>query len=451
MTIRTRLKVFLIAVIAVPLFCVLFLPVYHFATRPERMLMSGYKQFRRLGKLPMSKRDIDVLKQVMRTLPPRVEFLLVADHRDILMTNFQEFKDKKEIDDDTLFDFMNETSQTYFYQLVSPPLLDAEAMIISRVNRDDARSRRKNEAKKIIVVIALISIFEAFAIAIVVSISRSISRSILFLEKSTEKIALGELDVSIVQNNSGKENEISHLSQNLDKMRLALKDSEERRAKFIMGISHDLRTPIAVIKGYTDAVMDGMYESFEEIKKPIEIIASKTEQLEAMVETLINSVKLNKTDWHGTLQNHAIAPLLSNFCESAITTGKIFKRNMETSVQIRDDLFLKIDPLLIQRALENILSNAIRYSSDGDLIRIRAFEEDKKLKILIEDTGMGIDKKDIAHIFDMFYRGDGARREGGIGMGLNVVKTVLDIHGWQVEVNSQKGVGTTFLITAKIE
>ena len=449
MTIKTQLRVFLLGIIAVPLLYLIAVPIYHYATRPERILMSGYKQIRKMNKLSISERDIEVLKQVMRTLPPHVEFILLCRQK-ILLTNFAEYKGLFELEEESLFKHMNETSEKYFYQLVSPPLEDEEVMLVSRVNRDEFNNKRRGGERTFALLFISIAIFEAFSIAVVITISRTISRSITYLENSTERIADGKFDVPLIQGKSSRENEITRLAENLEKMRLALKDDSERRAKLIMGISHDLRTPVAVIKGYTEAMSDGMFTTEEEMKKSLEIVASKTEQLETMVNTLIDFVKLNQTDWRGTLKAQPILPLFREFAKEAKTTGEVFNRNVETDVQIHENTLLRFDSQLIQRALENILSNAIRYSSDGDSIKISAKEIEENIEIKITDTGIGIEKKEIAQIFDMFFRSSASRREGGIGVGLSVVKMILDTHGWSVAVKSQKGVGTEFTITAPI-
>lgn len=449
MTIRTQLRVFLTGVVAVPLICAAAATVRHYATRPERILLGGYEQVRELARLPMSGRDIEVLKRVLRTLPPNVEFMLLADRRDVLLTTFPEFAGRTEIDGDELLRYMRETSRTYFYQLVSPPLKDAEVTLVSRVGRDEFREKRRGGETAALILIASLAAFEAVAVAAVVSISRTISRSLTLLEKSAERVAGGELDVPLASGSAGKPNEITRLADNLEKMRLALKDGEERRAKLIMGISHDLRTPVAVIKGYTEALSDGMCGSADEMQKSLGIIASKTEQLEAMVNTLINFVRLNRTDWRGMLRERPLAPLLREFAESAVTTGGVFRRNVVADVDVGGGVSLPFDPLLIQRALENIFSNAIRYSSDGDTIRISARETGGGAEIRISDTGVGIEEKDLGRIFDIFYRGTNSRREGGMGVGLSVVKTIMDTHGWGISVSSEPGAGTEFVITAR--
>ncbi|MBR4631497.1 MAG: HAMP domain-containing histidine kinase [Treponema sp.] len=451
MTIKNQLRLFLIGIIAVPFLCSIFPPIYHYLTRPDKILMDGSNKILKMSELKMSEKDTDILKEVMKTLPPKVEFMLIADRTEILLTNFAEFENQETITDEQLFHHIKKTSNKYFYQFVAPPLEDQsiDMMLISRVNRDFQKNHihEKKWDKALFWLILLIVISEAFCIPMTIHISSTITKSITLLEKNTQRIVSGELDVELENKKPRNENEITRLTKNLEKMRLDLKDDGERRAKFIMGISHDLRTPVAVIKGYTEAMSDGVFETVEEMKKPIEIISEKTEQLETMINTLINFVKLNQTEWQHQLKKQKIAPTIHEFAKSFVTTGEIFKRNVESDINIPEEIEIPFDKLLFQRAMENLFTNAVRYTNEGDTIRIVAFSENGEIKIKIADTGSGIEKKDIDKIFDLFYRGSNSRRESGMGIGLSVVKKIITTHGWTIDVKSQKGIGTEFTIT----
>nr|MBP3283201.1 HAMP domain-containing histidine kinase [Treponema sp.] len=455
MKIKNQLRLFLVGIIAVPIMCTLFLPIHHYLTRPDKMLMNGSERIRKMSELDMSERDIEVLKQIMKTFPPVVEFILIANHSEILTTNFKEFEGLERTTDEQIFEYMKDTSCDYFYQIVSPPLEDssADVLLISRVDRDftDEQKHGKRWDKVFLWLVALIAVSEAFCITMTIHISSTITKSITLLEKHTQRIASGELDVELESKVQKNDNEITRLTQNLERMRLDLKDDSERRTKFIMGISHDLRTPVAVIKGYTEAMGDGVFETVDEMKKPIEIIAAKTEQLETMINTLINFVKLNQTEWQQQLKRQRIAPAVKEFAQGFVTIGGVFKRNVESDIEIPDDIEVPFDKLLFQRALENLFTNAVRYTNEGDSIRISAKSSDGKILLKIADSGTGIEKKDIDQIFDLFYRGTNSRRESGMGIGLSVVKTIVTTHGWKIDVKSQKGIGTEFTIEIPLE
>lgn len=452
MKIKTQLHLFMAGVILVPILAIAGLKVDHYIHRPDKMLLDGSEQIREMKDLNLSKKDSFIMKEVMKMIPPDVDFILISHLKDVLMTNFPEMNGKTQIDEDMLFNYMNTTSKKYFYQIVSPPIedKDAEIILITRVPRD--RKIRTGLEKAIDFIIIFIIFFEAFCIIFIYQVSRTITRSITLLDKNTQRIASGELDIKLeYEKNSKNENEITSLTENLDKMRLALKDDAERRTKFIMGISHDLRTPVAVIKGYTEAMSDGMYDNPEEVKKSLEIIETKTDQLETMINTLINFVKLNQTEWLQQLKKQKIAPVLNDFAESCVTTGGIFKRNVTANISVDENLEVAFDKLLFQRSLENLFSNAIRYTKENDSIAIKAVQDEKSVKISIKDSGIGIEKEDLDKIFDLFYRASSSRREEGMGIGLSVVKTIVDAHGWNISVASEKGKGTEFVINIPIK
>jgi signal transduction histidine kinase len=230
-------------------------------------------------------------------------------------------------------------------------------------------------------------------------------------------------------------------------MRQSLLDSQQRRTRFIMGISHDLRTPVAVIKGYTEAISDNIVTDPKEIKNSLEIITTKTSQLEGMIDTLINFVKLDNADWRQKLVPESVYEVVEDFAKGAEMTGNVFKRNVTTSVEINSAVKVPMDKQLFSRALENLFSNAIRYSKDGDSINITGSETSGSCIVKVSDTGIGIADKDKEHIFELFYRGTNSRREEGMGIGLTVVKSIVDTHGWTIGVDSEPGKGTTFTIT----
>ena len=214
-----------------------------------------------------------------------------------------------------------------------------------------------------------------------------------------------------------------------------------------MGMSHDLRTPVAVIKGYLEAIDDGVVSGKEEIAKSINIILNKTNQLEAMLNSLINFVKLETAEQKNNLTLQPILPLLQEFAESCKSSGTIFNRNVKTEIQVSPDTQIMLNKELVLRALDNLYSNAQRYTKDKGVIIIKANETESEIKISVEDTGIGINEKDIQFIFDILYRASNSRNEPGYGIGLSVVKNIIDSHGWKIDVKSQVGVGTNFTIT----
>jgi signal transduction histidine kinase len=230
-------------------------------------------------------------------------------------------------------------------------------------------------------------------------------------------------------------------------MRLSLKEAQTRRSRFIMGVSHDLRTPLALIKGYTEAIADGMADSPEMRKKSLEIIGAKITQLEELIDDLINFVKLDSGEWRASLETRAIKPILDGYASRLSADGSLLGRKVVTRIDIPDTLEIPVDERLCIRALENLSGNALRYTAGGGTVCFEAeLADEKTLLIRVSDNGSGIHAEDLPFIFDPFYRGSNSRREEGKGLGLSVVKSVIDSHGWGIEVKSVTGQGSVFTV-----
>ena len=281
-------------------------------------------------------------------------------------------------------------------------------------------------------------------------ITKAIFEGLNKIESSSSQMAEGKLDKSIsIQTSPSKTNEFTVIMNSLEKMRIELRESQASKNRFITGISHDLRTPVAVIKGYSEAIKDDVISDTKEIKNTMELIDQKTTQLEGMIDTLLNFIKLNNSEIKEKLVRNSITKLINDFTKYAEVTGKVFKRNVSSNINITKDIKVPLNAQLVYRSLENLFSNALRYTKDGDNIEIIAYEDpdDKhSLVFKIKDTGSGIDKKDLDYIFDLFYRGTNSRQEEGMGVGLAVVKNIMDTHGWKIKVESEKDKGTCFTI-----
>ncbi|MBQ7158695.1 MAG: HAMP domain-containing histidine kinase, partial [Treponema sp.] len=439
MKIKTQFKLFIVCIVAVPLIFGASIAGYNYLRNPERMFMDGYKRSKTALGMPLSKRDVRTVKEMIHHFPPDAEMLVLANHSEVLLSTIPDLKDVQDVCEPTLIQYIRKTSGRYFYQISSPELTDTDMdiTVITRMERN--KDKRHKPPRRIFETASFFVIFfELVCITFIIYVSVTISRSITMLEKNTERITAGELDKPLEKPKDVRTtNEITNLANNLEKMRVSLKEAADRKLRFIMGISHDLRTPVAVIKGYTEAMSDGVMEG-ESQKKALEIIGTKTNQLEEMINTLINFVKLDSTDWREQLQKQRIKPILEDFAQSCVNTGDVFKRTVTAEVDISDNTEIPFNAQLFQRALENLFSNAVRYTKDGDLISFSAKEAGSEIFVTIADSGIGIAEEEIEHIFDLFYRATGSRREEGMGIGLSVVKNIIDTHGWKIDVQSKK-------------
>jgi signal transduction histidine kinase len=278
-------------------------------------------------------------------------------------------------------------------------------------------------------------------------IARSITKSVTVLENATRRIAAGELDLTVDVHGS---NEITSLTNNLNKMRNALKEEEQRRSRFIMGVTHDLKTPLALIKAYAEAIEDGITEDPVTHTGAVEIITAKADQLEGMINDLLDFVHMDSSEWRGRLQPVNLNAFLRASAKVFSLDAELFRHEFRSKILLPESLSVPMDESLVLRALENLVNNAIRYTPDGSVISLSAALEEKSLRLDVQDNGPGITKADLPYIFDMFYRGTGSRREQGMGLGLAVVKWVVDSHDWKIAAKSDAG-GACFRITIPLD
>ncbi|MDR1095747.1 MAG: HAMP domain-containing histidine kinase [Spirochaetaceae bacterium] len=281
-----------------------------------------------------------------------------------------------------------------------------------------------------------------FAITMSLIIARSITKSVTVLENATRRIAAGELDLTVDVHGS---NEITSLTNNLNKMRNALKEEAQRRNRLIMGVTHDLKTPLALIKAYAEAIEDGITEDPVTHTGAAEIIAAKADQLEGMINDLLEFVRMDSGEWRGRLRPVRIAAFLRSAAKVFALDAELLRHEFRHEIHLPEDLTVPMDESLVLRALENLVNNAIRYTPRGSLISLRAVLEGPAVRLSIQDNGPGIAQADLPYIFDLFYRGTGSRREQGLGLGLAIVKWVTDSHGWQITARST-ATRTTFTI-----
>ncbi len=447
MTIKNQLTSLIFIVIVIPILGLGSFLFYNYLKSPERTLLNGYKQIRKMCDVQLDEDEWKHILEKIKQTPPDVETAILFGGKKVIASTMKEFKTGSEVDLYSVFETLRKTSYKYFYQIVSPTEKEdfSEILFISRVKRDKRdMSLRTNKLRYTLLFSFLI--FELVFITLIANLSSTISKSIIVLEKNTERIANGELDLKLEPPKDNASNEITSLTQNLNKMRKALKDDQEQKTRFIMGISHDLRTPVAIIKGYTEALSDGVLKDPESKKNALSLITQKSDQLENMINTLINFVKLNTDEFRNNMKSQLIKPVLEEFCKNSTMTGTVFKRKVTTSISIDSELSIPFDKQLFERALENIFSNALRYSDDNDKILITAKQTESSITIKISDTGQGITDNDKNHIFDLFYKASSSRREEGMGIGLSVVKNIIDTHGWTITLNSKKDIGSTFSI-----
>lgn len=443
MKIKSQFIIFVCGIVFLPALFIGIILMANYYEDPQRTLVMGYNDIQAQLGDRLDKKALDKLYFFVQKRPAEIDFIFLDKNSDIIFSTIDEFQEKKNQKED-IFSFIRETGSQYMYQFDFPNLQSEENFfVITRIDR----SIRKSPAhflKMFRIIQTLLFIFILFCVIMVSNIFRSLTKSVIFLDNATRRIAEGKLEEEISIKGS---NEITSLSSSLNTMRLSLQDAQLRRSRFIMGISHDLRTPVAVIKGYTEALSDGVIEDEAMKEKSFEIISAKISQLENMIDDLINFMKLDTGEWRQNLKAHNFTVFLQEFIQPYTLNANVLKKKIVSTIDLPKELMVYYDEKLVLRVLENLISNAIRYTKDDGIIEVQAtINDEEKIVVSVKDNGIGIASDELPYIFDHFYRGSNSRREEGSGLGLSVVKNIIDSHGWGIQVFSEKGMGSEFRI-----
>ena len=447
MKLKNQFNLLAIFITAIPLACLLFVCINMYLRSQKNILLSGYEEVRTLDSSNMTKEDYNLFLKNVRLLPKNVETALIDNITGLVITSsIKEIPTNSYMSQFELWLIMEGTSNRYFYQFTTLNTFTLDSMMITRVPRKKSAAARNQLYMPILYTVLTLIVF--ICIIIILVLSRTINNSIKKIEETTQELADGNLGNKI-PTVTKKPNEITSILESLEKMRISLVEAQNQKTKFIMGISHDLRTPVAVIKGYTEAISDGVISEPDDVKNATELITTKAKQLETMIDTLINFTKLNSVEIRQAMKTQSITDFISEITHEEQTIGNVFKRNIILDVNFEKNVLIPFDRQLVTRVFENLFNNALRYTKDNDTIKLESYIDSKNSCVIykIHDTGIGIDEKDLKNIFELFYRGTDSRREEGMGIGLSVVKNIIETHRWNISVSSKKNEDTCFTIT----
>jgi two-component system sensor histidine kinase VicK len=264
---------------------------------------------------------------------------------------------------------------------------------------------------------------------------------------SYDESALLRTSFSVIQKETGFVNGvIAVLHDNTEQEKI---DAERR--EFVANVSHELRTPLTTMRSYLEALADGAWEDPNLAPNFLNVTQTETERMIRLVNDLL---KLSKMDASETEINKEMVEF-NVFFNRIIDRFEMSKsQNVRFERQLPDDpYFVEIDPDKLTQVIDNIISNALKYSPEGGKVRFTVTVEDGFLLIRIKDQGMGIPKENVERIFDRFYRVDRARSRamGGTGLGLAISKEMINAHGGAIWAESEYGRGTTIFFTLPFE
>ncbi len=269
------------------------------------------------------------------------------------------------------------------------------------------------------------------------------------LNIAMQKIKDGNFDYMLQTDAKG---EIGDLYSNYEDMRLRLKESTEEKQQherqnreLISNISHDLKTPITAIKGYVEGIMDGVADTPEKVDKYIKTIYNKANDMDKLINelTTYSGIDSNKIPYNYHRIN--VADYFGDCVEEVGLDLESKNIQLNYSNLVENDTIVIADPEQMKKVINNIISNSVKYMDKSHgVIDIRILDEMDSIRVEIEDNGKGIAQKDLQRIFDRFYRTDASRNsaQGGNGIGLSIVKKIIEDHGGYIWATSKEGEGT---------
>ena len=266
------------------------------------------------------------------------------------------------------------------------------------------------------------------------------------LTNAIKELSNGNYNVRV--DNVGQD-EISKLNQGFNQMARQLAKQDETRQKFISDISHEFQTPLTSIQGFANILKEEDLPKEQRVKYA-NIILYNSKRLSSLAKNMLQLTLLDREEIELELTNYSLVEQMNRVISTQ--ENQAMEKNIEIVFEMpKKEIFIEGDKQRLEQVWTNIISNAIKYTNEGGLITITMKKNSKDIEISIEDTGIGMSKEVVSHIFERFYREDKARNVEGNGLGLAIVKSIVDLHHGKIDILSQVDVGTNFIVRLPIE
>lgn len=283
--------------------------------------------------------------------------------------------------------------------------------------------------------------------AVSIFLSRKLTEPIRKITKKAENICKENYD------NSYEETgilEIDELNETLDTVQKELGKVKTYQQDLLANVTHDLKTPLTMIKAYAEKIKDISYRDKDKLDKDIDVIIDEADRLTILVNDILEMSSLNSTENNLFLEEYDLVSEIN----SIINKYDIIKERESYNfiVNLPEKAIIKADKKKINRVIYNLINNAINYTGDDRVVKVELIEENKKYVVKIIDTGKGIKPKEIKNIWTKYYKNDKNHKRNVIstGIGLSIVKEILEKHGYEYGVNSKVGKGSEFYFKVNI-
>lgn len=320
-----------------------------------------------------------------------------------------------------------------YFGFINRVVLGEKGISQELINRE--RTREVISSFKTTIIYSL-----SIGVTLILVMASHIIRPLRRITEATKKVAKGNLKVRV---DVDRNDEIGELASNFNIMVDELNSIEYLRKDFISNISHELKTPIASIQGFTKLLADDNL-SKEEKDEYVNIILEETERLSNLSSNMLKLSTLEKQE----IVTNKTEFRLDNQIRKAIIMleEEINKKKIKISLESKEVQIYEDEDLIMEIWI-NLINNAVRYSNENGEIRIRVNEDDEKVKVSIEDNGIGIPKEKQERIFEKFYQVENSRTSEGSGLGLAIVKRIVDLIRGEIELESKEKKGTKITIS----
>ncbi|MDX6152698.1 HAMP domain-containing sensor histidine kinase [Marinococcus sp. PL1-022] len=260
-----------------------------------------------------------------------------------------------------------------------------------------------------------------------------------------DKMSKGNFEIFISPIHTKRVNEFDEIIDGINRMTEELAKLETLRTDVISNVSHEIKTPLAIIQNYATLQQSSALSEAERIRNA-QTIVDATNRLSRMITNILKLNKLENQEIYPTAEEYNLSEQLR--CNVLYFEESLTEKNITVETEIENS-FIACDKDLLDIVWSNLISNAIKFTNYGGVITVSLYDQRNSIEVLIKDTGSGIDHETGKHIFEKFYQGNHNSIHQGNGLGLAMVKKVIDILKGDINVTSEVGVGTTFKVKIK--
>ena len=317
--------------------------------------------------------------------------------------------------------------------------LEGGEKIQLRVSRSNDTVERSLDQLQLVMLLA-VPAFLALAVFGSYFLAKLALRPIDHITETAVSLGAGNLSRRITGIES--RDEVGRLAGAFNGMLARLEGSFQREKQFTSDASHELRTPVSVIMAYAENL--AAHAPDQETKAQAAAILTESRRMHSIIAQLLALTRGYEGKYRLERENIFLRDMVSDVL--AELTEEAEANEIDLVEQVPADMILSADQSLMTQLLLNLVENGIKYGKTGGMVAVSALEQDGHILLTIQDDGIGIGEKDLPRIFDRFYRADQARDRSGSGLGLSIVKWIVELHGWEIQVESERGKGTRFTI-----